>query len=169
MFASYLGILILKQLAIDQEVSRFNRQQFRPKGMGFHASLGIRRYTQSSVYWSVTLLSTAFSIARSGLAAEAVRVEVAASNIANASSPDYVPRQVEQATHGHSGGVTTTIRPTAGSQLSSTAQGVDIVREVTTLIQAQAAYEANLAVIVAVDQMTETLLDIVGDNDSDKH
>ncbi len=113
------------------------------------------------------MLSSAFNIARSGLAAETLQVEMAASNIANASSVDYVPKKVEQTTLGNSGGVTATVRPVAGAFVSPAVPNVDIVRETTTLIQAQAAYEANLAVIVTIDQMTESIFDIFDNNHSD--
>ena len=115
------------------------------------------------------MLSSAFNIARSGLAAEALRVEVAASNIANASTPEYVPLQVEKTALGQSGGVAATVRPVVGTDLSATGPNVDIVSETTTLLQAQAAYEANLAVLVTVDDMMETLLDVIGDKHSDEH
>ncbi|MGI9480443.1 MAG: flagellar basal body rod protein FlgC [Hyphomicrobiaceae bacterium] len=115
------------------------------------------------------MLSSAFNIARSGLAAEALRVEVAASNIANASSPDYVPLQVSKTALGHPGGVATTVRPVLGTDLSGTGSNVDIAREITTLVEAQAAYKANLAVIVTVDEMMETLLDVVGHDHSHEH
>ena len=115
------------------------------------------------------MLSSAFNIARSGLAAEALRVEVAASNIANASSPDYVPLEVSKTALGHPGGVATTVRPVVGPDLAATGSNVDIIRQTTTLIEAQAAYEANLAVIVTVDEMMETLLDVVGHDHSHEH
>ena len=41
---------------------------------------------------------------------------------------------------------------------------MDLVREATTLIQAQAAYAANIAVIEAVDDMIESLFDMVDDS-----
>ena len=37
---------------------------------------------------------------------------------------------------------------------------VDLARELTTLVEAEAAYKANLAVIQTVDEMTDSLLDI---------
>lgn len=111
------------------------------------------------------MLGTAFDIARSGLAAEGLRARVAAQNIANASTPDYVPQQVEQTSLGPHGGVQATVRPVVSPGVGAP---VDLVKETTTLLQAKAAYEANLAVIVAVDQMTESLLDIFDRRDSDR-
>ena len=110
------------------------------------------------------MLSSALNAARSGLAAESLRVEVAARNIANASTEDYVPQRVEQTALANSDGVSATVRPVAGPQLYTAGTQVDLVKETTTLFQAQAAYKANLAVIAAVDNMTDGLFDLF-DND----
>lgn len=123
------------------------------------------------------MLGSAFDIARSGLAAEALRLQTAAGNIANVSSTrvvggngealsqTYVPQRVEQSSLGATGGVQATVQP-ADTPTGAPGPHVDLVREVTTLAQAQAAYEANLAVIVTVGEMTDSLLDIIGDRDS---
>lgn len=110
------------------------------------------------------MLSSALNAARSGLAAESLRVEVAAQNIANASTEGYVPKRVEQTALADTGGVSAVVRPVTSPQLYTAGSQVDIVKETTTLIQAQAAYKANLAVIATVDDMTDSLLDIF-DND----
>lgn len=111
------------------------------------------------------MLGAAFDIARSGLAAEGLRARVAAQNIANASTPDYVPQQVEQSSLGPHGGVKATVRPVVSPAVGAP---VDVVKETTTLMQAKAAYEANLAVIATVDQMTESLFDMLDGRDRDR-
>jgi flagellar basal body rod protein FlgB len=112
--------------------------------------------------WSAALLDAAFDITRSGLAAEGLRMLAAANNIANASSTNHVPRRVEQTTLGSSGGVKATVRIVPEPN-------IDPVRETATLAQAKAAYEANLVVIATVDDMMESLLDIVGSNDQNRN
>ena len=109
------------------------------------------------------MLRSAFETARSGMAAEALRVEVAAKNIANASSQDYVPQRVEQSSLANSAGVRAEARPITNN-IAAAGNSVDLVREATTLMQAQAAYAANIAVIEAVDNMTQSLFDMVDDS-----
>ena len=110
------------------------------------------------------MLSSALNAARSGLAAETLRLEVAAHNIANASTAGYVPKRVEQTALADTGGVSAVVRPVAPPQLFTAGSQVDVVKETTTLIQAQAAYKANLAVIATVDDMTNSLFELF-DND----
>ncbi|MEM9358983.1 MAG: flagellar basal body protein [Pseudomonadota bacterium] len=118
------------------------------------------------------MLRSAFETARSGLAAEALRFEVAARNIANASTDGYVPQRVEQSSVGSGGTVRADVR-TVTNSVSGSPPRVDLLREATTLVQAKAAYEANLAVISAVDDMTQSLLDAIdpdhrGEDDRDR-
>ncbi|MEM9027961.1 MAG: flagellar basal body protein [Pseudomonadota bacterium] len=113
------------------------------------------------------MLSTAFDIAQSGLAAEARRVQVAANNIANASTEGYVPQRVEQTTAGDSSGVRVAVRPIANDSLYAADVGVDLLQETTTLLHANAAYHANLAVIETVGEMFDSLLEAV-DHDRDR-
>ena len=113
------------------------------------------------------VLSSAYNVARSGLAAETLRMQTAATNIANLSSTDYVPKRVEQTTRGETGGVQAVVQPITKTDPGAPAPTVDLIREVTTLAQAEAAYKANLAVIATVDEMTESLLDIIGDDRRD--
>ena len=110
------------------------------------------------------MLRAAFETARSGLATEALRVQVAAQNIANASTEGYVPQQVEQSTQ-PGGGVSAVVR-SVPNNVSGTDAGVDVVKEATTLFQAKAAYQANLAVIATVEEMTDSLFDMF-DRDRD--
>ena len=108
------------------------------------------------------------NIARSGLTAEGVRLQTAANNIANASTKDYVPQQVSQVALGQVPvGLQATVRPATPSSYAPSAPRVDLAREMTTLIEAEAAYRANLAVIETVDEMTESLLDVIGNNERD--
>ena len=113
------------------------------------------------------MLSSALNVARSGLAAEALRVQTAASNIANASSTDYVPKRVEQTSDGQTGTVKAVARPVANVSPAAAGPSVDLLRNVTTLAEAETAYMANLAVIKTVDEMTDSLLDIIGDDRRD--
>ena len=113
------------------------------------------------------MLSSAYNVARSGLAAETLRVQTAASNIANVSSTDYVPKRVEQTARTETGGVQAVVRPVTSIGPAASAPGVDLIREATTLAQAEAAYKANLAVITTVDEMTDSLLDIIGNDRRD--
>ena len=113
------------------------------------------------------MLSSAINVARSGLAAEALRTQTAATNIANVSSTDYIPKRVEQSASGDAGSVRAVVRPITNSAPGAPAPTVDLLREVTTLAQAETAYKANLAVIATVDEMTESLLDIIGDDRRD--
>ena len=115
----------------------------------------------------IAVLSTALDIARSGLTAEGVRLQTAANNIANASTKDYVPQQVTQVALADPGGVQATVRPATPSSYAPSAPRVDLAREMTSLIEAEAAYRANLAVIETVDEMTKSLLDVVGDKHRD--
>ena len=114
------------------------------------------------------MLSSALTAARSGLAAESLRVEVAARNIANASTEGYVPQRVVQTALTDAGGVSAVVRPVAGPQLYTAGSQVDIVKETTTLIQAEAAYKANLAVIATVDDMTDSLLELFDNDQSER-
>jgi flagellar basal body rod protein FlgG len=100
-------------------------------------------------------------VEKAGLAAEELRVRVAARNIANISTPGYVQQRVEQTSIGQSSGVATAVGPVKIGYLPEAESNVDLVGQVATLVQAKAAYEANLAVIVTVDQMTKGLLDIL--------
>lgn len=113
------------------------------------------------------MLSSAYNVARSGLAAESLRMQTAAANIANVSSTDYVPKRVVQTTRSDGGGVQAVVQPVTDTQPGAPAPSVDLLRNVTTLAQAETAYKANLAVIATVDEMTESLLDIIGDDRRD--
>lgn len=114
--------------------------------------------------WSSPVLSAAFSIARSGLAAESLRVRVVADNIGNASTPGYTPQRVEQATL-ETGGVRAVARPVAA--FAAGLPAVDVIQETASLKEAQAAYQANFAVIETVDEMFESLLDAIDHDDRD--
>lgn len=102
------------------------------------------------------MLGAAFEIARSGLAAETLRAQVAATNIANASTPEHVPLKVEQLT-AEEGGVRVSVQPAGTDHIGH----VDLASEVTSLAYAEAAYTANLAVVETVGEMFQALLDAV--------
>ena len=100
------------------------------------------------------MLSSAFETARPGMAAK---------NIANASSQDHVPQRVAQSGVANGASVRTEVRPVTNNSASAE-NGVDLAREATTLTQARAVYAANIAVIEAVDEMTQSLFDMVDDS-----
>lgn len=106
------------------------------------------------------MLGAAFEVARSGLAAESLRAQVAAINIANASTPDHEPLTIAQSSEG-TGGVRVSVQPAGADHIGS----VDLPREFTSLVYAQAAYTANLAVIETADEMFQTLFDVIHDDD----
>ena len=90
------------------------------------------------------------SIARTALDAQSVRTSVIADNIANASTPNYQPKQ-------------TTMIPmnpgvAVGPITASAEASVDIGSELVNLIVAEKAYAAAAKVISASDQMAHALL-----------
>ena len=102
------------------------------------------------------------SAAISGLNADSVRVNVAAHNIATARTADYQPLQVtaktlttqqNTTTDYASGGVLVSVSPTLG-------EGVNMVREITNMMQAHVSYKANASLIRHVEDMAKTVIDI---------
>lgn len=127
------------------------------------------------------------SIAQSGLAAASLQVQVAANNIANASSSGpvpgtpnaadypkaYVAERVSQ-TQAAGGGVNARITnaangtveqsdptaPYADSRGMVASPNVDIVGEVVGLLTAKISFAANVAVLRTYSDMQKTLIDI---------
>lgn len=122
------------------------------------------------------------SIARSGLNASMLRVEAAASNLANARSngaiagadgpAPYTPVEVQQspiATGGVAAQLASSTRepllaydpsaPYANADGFVAAPDIDVADEVVSLAQASYSFAANLAVIGAEYEMLDALLD----------
>lgn len=101
----------------------------------------------------------------SGLIANAQSVAAAANNIANVSTPGYQRTEVvtqtlstrQSGTAYTAGGVLASSRQlTDAQELSSTDLGTEFV----TLISAQSAYSANLKVLAAGEELSQSLLNI---------
>ncbi len=130
-------------------------------------------------------MNPVFQIAVSGLAAQSTRVSVAASNIANARSigvnPDpgadnsaaYTPQRVQQISTLDGGVRTETLavsppslpvfdpsNPDADAQGVAFLPNVSLAAEFVEVLQASAAFEANLEVIQTQDELLGTLVDI---------
>jgi flagellar basal-body rod protein FlgC len=126
------------------------------------------------------------SIAASGLAAASLRLQVSASNVANAfdtgplpdasnatgTSPAYVPQQVDQVAVGDGTAATvSTVSPSYVPQYDPTASyadgsglvaapNVDLANEAVQQIIARYEFAANAKVLQVGSQMLQSLLDI---------
>ncbi|RST81681.1 flagellar biosynthesis protein FlgC [Aquibium carbonis] len=130
------------------------------------------------------MIGNAAGIALSGMLAESTRLNVAAGNIANARTTGalepaagattvYQPLQVESAST-LGGGTVAIVRPlipgyTAAFEPSASfadenglvaAPNVDLLGEVTGLMQASLAFRANLAVFETASDMMRALFDL---------
>jgi flagellar basal-body rod protein FlgC len=133
-------------------------------------------------------MSTALSIAASGMAAASLRLEVSAGNVANAlttgplptaagsnaaSYPKaYVPQRVDQVALA-GGGTAATVQPVSPSSVPRydpsapnadpnglvAAPNVDLANEAVRQILARYSFAANAAVARAVEKLNKTLLD----------
>ncbi|MBT3359942.1 MAG: hypothetical protein HN403_09985 [Rhodospirillales bacterium] len=98
-------------------------------------------------------IGSALSSAASGMAANARRVEVAADNLANVTTPGYAAKEVVAASivtrgstaQGYSaGGVRTILRSKASLSIASLElSNVDVADEYSRLIEARAAYRSS--------------------------
>ena len=130
-------------------------------------------------------MTPVFQIALSGLNAQSTRVSVAASNIANARSvgvnPDpgadnsaaFTPQRVQQISAADGGVQTNTLpvsppslpvfdpsNPDADGEGVAFLPNVSLEAEFVEVLQASAAFEANLKVIQTQDELLGTLVDI---------
>jgi flagellar basal body rod protein FlgC len=110
------------------------------------------------------------SIAVSGLQAQSARLHSSAHNVANLLTDNFIPQRVDlKARPG--GGVQARV---SSSQQAGPARfdvetgaalgkysGTDLAEEALTQISASRAYEANLAVLRAEQERTETLLKVL--------
>jgi|GEM_PF-2050853 len=103
----------------------------------------------------------------SGLNANVHKVNVAASNIANAATPGYVPNEVLTSSVGVdngdgyvASGVATVVRPAVESAtVAQDMSQVNLVQEFTTMMLAERAYAASASVIRTASDMMQTTLD----------
>ena len=96
--------------------------------------------------------SNLYVTARTGLTVATTRMDVAASNIANADTPRYRRKEVV-ATALPEGGVQAKV------QASPQQGGADLSRDIVTQLSGSYSYKANLQVLKTADDMTGTLLD----------
>jgi flagellar basal body rod protein FlgG len=100
----------------------------------------------------------------SGLRAAQLRLDVAASNVANLSTPGYRPQQVALSDRAD-GGVGGTVVPgqapstLAGLPAGEQPSGVDLIEEMATLVTAPIAYDANARVVDASAETTRSLFE----------
>jgi flagellar basal-body rod protein FlgC len=131
-------------------------------------------------------MSSTLATAVSGLAAQCTKLAVSADNIANLRSagvrpdtaqPDpkaFVPQRTELASQAEGGVRAVAVPVSAPSVLEFDPSGpnadadgvvarpnVSLAREFVTQIEAQRAFEANLAVVKAEDKRLGTLLDLI--------
>jgi flagellar basal-body rod protein FlgC len=124
----------------------------------------------------------------SGMAAATDRLEAIASNVANKDSGGglpkagapigqeaYKPIRVEQSSQGETGGTYTTMRSTTPAYLAvydpqdSNADGngmvakpnVDLVQEMTGLVEAEASFKVNAKTLEAQNELVKKLYDLV--------
>lgn len=107
------------------------------------------------------MISAIINTAFSGMAAQQKRLDAVAHNIANVDTPDYARRSVEMIM-APGGGVRTVTReaPATG--------GVDLATELTDMIGAKMAYEANLAVMETGMDMWDALMSALDPKDRDE-
>jgi len=120
-------------------------------------------------------ISGVLTAAVSGLSLASQRVAAAADNIANVSTPGYKASDVhassvttrQSAAGGYAaGGVTGILRPSVDvpgflvSGAAIEASNVDIAQQLVGLIDASAAYKANLEVLKTGDAILKELIDI---------
>ncbi|NOY92790.1 MAG: flagellar basal body rod protein [Deltaproteobacteria bacterium] len=114
------------------------------------------------------MMMNAARIASTGLAVESRRMAVSADAVANVNTDGYRAKEVV-AEERAEGGVGSSVREQPGESPVAERDGArvflsntSVARETVTRIQASRAFQANLAVIRTSDQMTQSLLDIVG-------
>ena len=98
-------------------------------------------------------------IGLSGMNAAALGISVAAHNVANANTKDFRAQRLEQEDLAQGG-----TRPAAlvesREPVAPEGSNVDLATEMTSLIGQGGAYQANLKVIQAQDQMLGTAMDL---------
>jgi flagellar basal-body rod protein FlgC len=112
-------------------------------------------------------VSSAFSIALSGLAAAGRRLDASAHDLANALTDGFTPLRVSQEEVAGGGVIATVERIDTGAEVRAHAAlaglaGVDLAFEVVGQLRAASAYRANLATLRAADEAERSLLDVLG-------
>ena len=104
------------------------------------------------------VIGRALAIAVSGINANALRANVAATNIVNVNTPGYKAGEVrtisQQTTSSAAGGSGVTAQVIESRQ-------VDLALELTRLIEAEAAYRAGVRVIQTSEEIERYLIDII--------
>lgn len=92
------------------------------------------------------------AIAQSGIEAYSTKMEVTANNIANLNSDNFKASRVVMNESGNGG---------VNAVVTQTEDRVDISREAVEMLSTSAGFKANLQVIKAGNEMSQSLLDII--------
>lgn len=95
-------------------------------------------------------LSSAFSIASSGMNAAVIRQSAASANLANALTPGYKRLSVSEAAQPDGGVV--------GRKVRGKSEGADLVSDMVAEIGALYSFKANVISLRTADRMTGTVL-----------
>ncbi|WP_368345204.1 flagellar basal body rod protein FlgC [Pelagovum sp. HNIBRBA483] len=120
-------------------------------------------------------LSTALSIASSGMAAQSRRLRHVSENIANADTPGYHRKLIQFSSDAEDGVAVGRIRlddrplpdifdpghPLANADGYYQGSNVDLLTEIADAREAQRSYEANLKMFDQVRQMSSALMDLL--------
>jgi flagellar basal-body rod protein FlgC len=109
-------------------------------------------------------MSTITGVAQSGLEAASRRLEVSASNVANALRPGFVPSRVASSEVA-GGGVTSSVVQGVDAAAEARADrallassGTDLASEIVAQSQAARLYQANLATLKTADELFQAAL-----------
>jgi len=110
-------------------------------------------------------ISPVFGIVSSGLAFETKRLEVSANNVANVTTPGFVPSQVV-GQEAPGGGVSGFVQPLTGNFAfdpiftEALPSGTSLIQEAATQITALAAYKAQIAVFRTEDEILNSVVNM---------
>jgi flagellar basal body rod protein FlgG len=102
---------------------------------------------------------TAMNTALTGLTAYSRVNEVSGNNLANISTPGFIPTRATVTESVDSSGVVVTLSKEAMSRM----RGTDLVNEFATQNAATQAYRANMSTVRAAAEMDKSLTDALGD------
>ncbi|MDZ7602659.1 MAG: flagellar basal body protein [Hoeflea sp.] len=105
------------------------------------------------------MISSIITTAFSGMAAQQKRLDAVAHNIANVDTPNYARKTVDMVS-APGGGVRAVAREAEG--------GLDLATELTEMVGAKMAYEANLAVMETGMDMWDALMSALEPKDRDE-
>ncbi len=149
--------------------------------MAFEAKARGLRWLRGGGQWYPSPMNSVSSIALSGLSAQSTRLNGAARNIARLTTtaptgkPEQVPVLTTQQSSAPGGGTRADLvarpnsallipdpsSPFADAQGTVLAPGVPLAEQVSTLIQAEKTYAANVDVLKVDSAMMDALLDLV--------